>query len=318
MPTKATTAMMRIAIAGGGGFANILAQQLAQSAHAIIVLSTRHHPEFEEYDCQVAVVDYSDVDDLRFTLQGVDLVISTISDTEQYNLIDAARRAHVRHFVPSEFEGALSHRPANDPLDRGSSSALEFLRNCASSRSRQMRFTVFSCGIFYERFAPQGLASYNMGAGSRIQNPGDYMLDLNRCVAEIPQTNSQGRSVNVTMTSVYDVARFVAAAIDLGISNWPREFKMRGAQVTTTRLAEICQEVTGVQFEVISRPYQEIVDWLRYYEETQDWTKWYQMLHLLQTANGRYSFSDPNLNDMVDFQPIGLRPWLQEVSARLG
>lgn len=33
--------MMRIAIAGAGGFATILAQQLSQSAHALLVLSTR-------------------------------------------------------------------------------------------------------------------------------------------------------------------------------------------------------------------------------------------------------------------------------------
>ena len=32
---------MRIAIAGAGGFANILAQALSQSAHALLVLSTR-------------------------------------------------------------------------------------------------------------------------------------------------------------------------------------------------------------------------------------------------------------------------------------
>lgn len=33
--------MMRVAIAGGGGFATILVRQLAQSAHSLIVLSTR-------------------------------------------------------------------------------------------------------------------------------------------------------------------------------------------------------------------------------------------------------------------------------------
>jgi hypothetical protein len=41
MSKKSTTAMMRIAIAGGGGFANILAQRLSDSANAIIVLSRR-------------------------------------------------------------------------------------------------------------------------------------------------------------------------------------------------------------------------------------------------------------------------------------
>ncbi|KAI0134204.1 hypothetical protein BJ170DRAFT_190321 [Xylariales sp. AK1849] len=315
MSRRSTTVMMRIAIAGGGGFADILARELSQSAHALLVLSTVPHPEFEsDYDCQVVVVDYSNVDALRFALQGVDLVISTISGAEQVNLIDAARRARVRCFVPSEFEGALSHRPTDpDPLDRGSSTALDWLQRWASSRSHPMRFTVFSCGIFYERFAPGGLMSCRIGASWHIQNQGDYMLDLDACTAVIPQANAQGRPVHISLTSVSDVARFVAAAVELGIENWPREFKMRGARVTTQRLVEICQEVRGVQFTIESRPYEELLEWVRYYEETQDWPRWYQWQHLVQTANGRYSLGDPNLNDMVDFRPVGLRTWLEQV-----
>ena len=34
-------AMMRIAIAGAGGFAQILAQHISQTAHALLVLSSR-------------------------------------------------------------------------------------------------------------------------------------------------------------------------------------------------------------------------------------------------------------------------------------
>jgi hypothetical protein len=37
-------AMMRIAIAGAGGFAQILAQQISQTAHALLVLSRRVRP----------------------------------------------------------------------------------------------------------------------------------------------------------------------------------------------------------------------------------------------------------------------------------
>jgi hypothetical protein len=108
-----------------------------------------------------------------------------------------------------------------------------------------MRFTVFTCGVFYERFAPGGLAAYNVGTSFHIQGQGDYMIDVGAGIAEIPQTNSQGRPVHITMTSMYDVARLVAAAVERGIDSWPREFKMRGAHVTTQRLAEICQEVRG-------------------------------------------------------------------------
>jgi hypothetical protein len=176
----------------------------------------------------VAVVDYNDMENLQFILRGIDLVISTISGSEQVNLIDAARRASVRRFVPSEFEGALSHRPGqDDPLDRGSSAALECLRRYSSTKSRPLQFTVFSCGVFFERLAPGGLLSYDMGAGCNVQNQGDYMIDIGGCTAEIPQLSPQGRTVYVTLTSAVDVARFVAAAVDLGIDNWPREFKMR-------------------------------------------------------------------------------------------
>lgn len=172
-------------------------------------------------------------------------MISTISGTEQYNLIDAARRARVRCFVPSEFEGSLHQRPSNDPLDRGSSQALEFLERCATSRHDRMRYTVFSCGVFYERFAPGGLAAYDLGAGLSIQNQGDYLINVGAYSAEIPQSTSSGRSVHITLTSAYDVASFVAAAIELGIDTWPREFRMRGAYLTPQRLVEVCQDVTG-------------------------------------------------------------------------
>ncbi|KAI1344742.1 isoflavone reductase [Xylariaceae sp. FL0016] len=312
MARKSSNVMMRIAIAGGGGFAALLAQELGQGAHAVLVLSSRAHPDFEEnYDCQVAIVDYTSTDSLQFMLQGVDLVLSTISGVEQLNLIDAARRARVRCFVPSEFEGALGHRPtANDPFDNDSSTALGQLRHWSSSRHYPMRYTVFSCGVFYERFAPGGLQAYNMGASCRLPNEGDYLVNIRSGTAELPATNVHGRVVNVTMTSALDVARFVAAAVDLGIESWPREFRMRGAKLTPQRIQELCSEVRNMEFTVIDRPYAELISWEQYYEDTQDEARWFAMQHLIQTANGRYNFSDPNLNSLVNFEPMGFRTWL--------
>ncbi|KAI1389760.1 NAD(P)-binding protein [Hypoxylon trugodes] len=315
MGKRSATAMMRIAIAGAGGFASLLVQELSRSAYAILVLSTREHPEFEEnYDCQVAVVDYTSLERLQFTLQGIDLVISTISGAEQLNLIDAARRARVRCFVPSEFEGAISHRPAagTDPFDNGSSTALAQLQHWSSSRQYPMKFTVFSCGIFYERFAPGGLQAYDMGLTCRIRNQGDYMVDVGQGTAEVPETNPQGRPVQITMTSAVDVARFVAAAVELGIDEWPNEYRMRGTRMTAQRLHEICSEVRGVEFQVVTRPYDQILQWLRYYEQVGDETRWHSMQHLLQTANGRYTFGDTNLNNDVPVQPTNFRQWLYE------
>ncbi|EAQ92321.1 hypothetical protein CHGG_00556 [Chaetomium globosum CBS 148.51] len=296
-------AMMRIAIAGAGGFAQILAQQ--------------PHPELEECcpGCQVAIVDYDDVENLRYTLQGVDLVISTIAGNEQLNLIDAARRARVRVFVPSEFEGDLSHRPANDPLDRGSQSALQLLEGWSQSKSHRLRYTVFSCGIFMERFGPGGLQTYGIGAGSGIQGPDDYLVNLQDARAEIIPGNSSGRPVRISMTSVYDVAQFVTAALDLGLDNWPKEFRMRGDSVTVQELVETCSNALGVPISLVTRHYQEVEAQAEACQQSGDWAQWYYFQRLLQTANGRYHVRQTNLNEATQVQPLTFRGWLDNVWA---
>lgn len=191
------------------------------------------------------MVDFGNVEELRYTLQGVDLLISTVSNTEQLNLIDAARRARVRLFVPSEFEGDLSHRPTTDPLDRGSHAALDLLDRWSQSRNHPMRYTVFSCGLFMERFGPGGIQTYNIGGGSGLSGPSDYLINIEDATAEIVETNAQGRPAHVALTSVYDVAMFIAAAIELGPGNWPREFRMRGDQMTLRDLVATCSTVRG-------------------------------------------------------------------------
>ncbi|KAI0545259.1 isoflavone reductase [Xylaria curta] len=311
MAKKSAVAMMRIVIAGAGGFAALLTQELSRSAHAVLVLSRTAHPEFEaSYDCQVAVVDYHNLETLQFVLQGVDLIISTISGTEQLNLIDAARQARVRTFVPSEFEGSLSHRPNNDPFDNGSSTALGELQHWLSSRHYHMKYTVFSCGVFYERFAQGGLRTYNMGGSCRLPNQGDFLIDVGLGTAELPDTNSQGRQIQINMTSAYDVARFVAAAVELGIDNWPREFKMRGERITPQRILQYCTEVRQIEFDVINRPYTEMVAWLDYFHQNNEEDKWFAMQNLLQIADGRYTFGDANLNNLVNIEPTTFQQWL--------
>lgn len=206
-------------------------------------------PEFEEQnECQVIVVNYDDAAGLRFALQGVDLVISTFRGPAQINLIQAARRAGVRHFVPGEFEGGLSHRPTDDVLDYGSADALTLLRQYSNSASRPMQYTVFSCGIFYERFAPGGLGAYGLGTSMSIANQGDYLVDMGEGTAHIMETNGSGRTAYVCLTAVDDVARFVAAAVELGLETWQREFKMRGDRLSVRDIFATCSNVRGGSF----------------------------------------------------------------------
>lgn len=198
----------------------------------------------------MAVVDYANVEDLRYILRGIDLVISTIPGEAQLNLIHAARFARVRTFVPSEFEGTLANRPrTGDLLDRGSSgSALQLLNEYAQEarNRRAMRYAVFTCGVFYERFQPGGLgATGNIGLGSGVAAPGSYLVNADAAGADVVHRNARGREIVVSMTSLFDVARFVAAAIDIGPERWPRELRMRGDQLTVQAIVQALSDARG-------------------------------------------------------------------------
>lgn len=316
---------------------------LGRSGYHVNVAQAR--PEFGQLDVQLHVVDYSDHDKLTFALQGVDLAISTISGTEQLSLINAAGRARVRVFVPSEFEGSLSRRPShNDPLDRGSTQAIALLKQWESAS--RMKYTVFACGIFMERFHPYGLGYLNIGYGSGVSAVGDYLLDINHATAEYAAENSKGHTVRVCLTSVYDVVRFIVAAIDLGPRNWPHEFTMRGDRMSVRDVVGTCSRVRNgkvspgqswskgtitqkkkrntncswsVAFDHHMRQSSELQSYLAYFVQAGDGDKVAYYQRLIATTNGRYDFSRASLNDALeksgqgDVQPMTLLRWLTNV-----
>lgn len=196
------------------------------------------------------VVDYQNKDALTFALRGIDLVISTISGQEQLNLINAAGQARIRYFIPSEFEGSLSKRPAAraDPLDRGSHAAISLLRQWSEGSSR-MKWTAFSCGIFMERFHPYGLTgTLGIGGGEGVGYPGSYLVDVVAGVADYAPRDAKGSSVKVCLTSVFDLVQFIIAAVDLGPSNWPNEFTMRGDKKSLRDIIDALSAARKSQF----------------------------------------------------------------------
>ncbi|KAK3903001.1 hypothetical protein C8A05DRAFT_33283 [Staphylotrichum tortipilum] len=309
--------MVRIVIAGTGAFALILAQQINQTANPLLVLSCRENPEFQEAcgGCDLTVIDYRNRQALQYALRGSDIIISTISGPEQINLIDAARSVRgMRVFVPSEFEGALANRPDPDPVDRGYvQSALGVVRDFATRSPPQIRYTVFSCGLFMERFAPGGLQSYGIGAGSRVQTPDDYLVNVGEARAVILPTTPGGAQARLSLTSVYDVAQFITAAIELGTRDWPTEFRMRGETMTVQQLVDACSEVRGVPFNITVYDHETAEAEAQYCQETQDWDRWHFLQKMLQTANERYHVRQPNLNNATQVQPTTFRTWLQNM-----
>lgn len=183
-------------------------------------------------------MDYSDAEDLRFALRGIDTVISTVTGPNQIQLIKAAVSSRVRRFAPAEFEGPPQFRSQNDPLDRSRASARYWLQYYQSS----IQSTVFICGVFYERFQPGGLPQSLIALNTGYHGEGTYILDCARMSAELPALGLGNRpNVTICMTSVRDVANFVTKALSL--PTWPAELHMVGERITVHNLAILVERL---------------------------------------------------------------------------
>ncbi|TVY19369.1 hypothetical protein LARI1_G003446 [Lachnellula arida] len=325
-------AMTRIAIAGSGGLAQIFAQYLSETVHPFIIFSREDQPSLIARGYQIAVVDYDSQDDLRYTLRGIDLVISTIVGVPQINLIDASAHSGVHRFVPAEFEGPPARRAANDPLDCGRRASIDRLRHWANHPRHRMRFTIFSCGVFYERFANGGLATLKIGASTGVQMEGSYLMNIRLGTAEIVEKTISEQPINICLTSVYDVARFIVAALELGHNTWPGEFRMNGDRRTIPEIlhwAEAARGSMGPQ-KVLRSPNkktflltdtvemfstsiiepQDLAAHLQHATYYHDVAKVARIQQLIATEQRRYDFIMPNLNPLVNFAPISFWNWL--------
>ena len=179
------------------------------------------------------VVDYENQTDLLFQLAGVDAVVSTVSGGPQLALIEAAARVGARRFAPAEFTGSSVLRPTVDPLDRGQRAAIARLQ---FYKPQGMAYTVFSCGILYERFAPGGSWSSNIGRVSGIGEEGDYIFNMRTMKAQVPH-DSSGQPATVCMTASQDVGHFIVAALDL--PEWPSELRMCGERMSVSDVVTV-------------------------------------------------------------------------------
>jgi len=108
-----------------------------------------------------------------------------------------------------------------------------------------MPFTIFSCGVFYERFARGGLASIGIGASTGVHYQGTYLMDIEHSTAEVVERNTVGQPIYICLTSVADLARFLVAALDLEPANWPAEFRMSGDRRTVSEVLQWAEAVKG-------------------------------------------------------------------------
>lgn len=342
---------MRVAIAGTCGLALAMAREIqAKTSHQLIILSRyvrlqphplvsktwrlrpsaklsadilKHRADLLEQGYQCQVVDYTDTASLQHALLGVDTVISTVTGNAQLRLIEAAAACRVRRFAPAEFEGQPSLRPQGDPLDRGRALALAHLYHYRN----HIQYTVFVCGVLYERFSVNGMASHGIGAHTGYGGEGDFIVDVRRMTAEAPVYDSANQQAWICLTSAYDVARFVVRALDL--PQWPAEMTMCGDRMPVNTLVETIRACRGkypgpiLALEptntLLGRAYTNIEydnpDTLRYKftmaQMAADFPRQRKLQTLIATAEGKYDFATPAyLNSRFpNIRPTRFQDW---------
>lgn len=263
----------------------------------------------QEY--QVTVVDYTSSQSLQFALKGIDTVISTVTGPNQLELIKAAVSVRVRRFAPAEFEGPPQLRSPNTPLDRGQTVARQWL----AYYSQHIQTTTFVCGMLYERFQPGGLRQSRIGGDlPGLANEGDYIMNCRQMSAVVPAYDANNTpNVMVCLTAAQDVGKFVTKALDL--PQWPPELRMYGQRVAVKDLVLLVQRLKGIitvrtmcalLIIVLGQVFNPI-QWhnpaslgsaLRLATTQQDGTSQRRLHALIATAEGRYDFAQPNLNQL--------------------
>ena len=227
--------MVKVAVAGGtGGIGkHIVEAILATKKHDVVVLSrSSTHDLLESKGVKVVAVSYADATSLDNALQGVHTVISTIGGldydswvTPHLALLEAAKRAGVRRFVPSDwsFRGL-----PNYPIVLYSNKApVE-----EAVRKSGLEYTIFELGVFMNY-----LASGTPGVG--YLRPLKMVLDVENCTAMVPGDGN----VPVVMTRAEDVGAFVAAALDL--PQWPEVSRMAGDRMSYNEVLKLAESVRG-------------------------------------------------------------------------
>nr|POF08142.1 hypothetical protein CFP56_62722 [Quercus suber] len=300
--------MMRIAVAGTGGLARMIAHYIdSTTGHHVVFLSRTQQPQLSQ-SYQVAVVDYDNAQSLQFALRGIDTVISTVTGPHQIEIIKAAVTVRVRRFAPAEFEGPPTMRPADDPVNRFRTLARQWLAHYA----QHIQSTTFVCGILYERLQPGGLAATLMGgtAGVGFSGEGDYIMDCRAMEAMVPCWDANNRpDVTICMTAAQDVGRFVTAALDL--PSWPPELRMYGHRTTVWDLALLVQRLQARPFQPLRQHNPaSLQSELSLAIAQGDNGRQMRIRMLLATAEGRYDYTHANLHQLFPaIRPIPFAEW---------
>ncbi|KAJ4018341.1 hypothetical protein NW752_005456 [Fusarium irregulare] len=237
--------MVKIAIIGGAGNVGreVIDALLSRNKHEIIILSRKDAPEKEVAPgVKWFQSNYESVDELVKVFEGVHTVLSFISVPAgdktawpaQKNLIDAAIKAGVKRFAPSEWSSSkLEYLPWYDFKKETRKYLAEINKD-----KKAIEYTLFQYGWFTNYMTYPYKSSKHI---TMFETP----INFGACRATLVDDGD----ALVTLTTVQDAAKVTALAIEYE-GEWPLLSGIRGSYMTMNELVALGEKIRGKPFTV--------------------------------------------------------------------
>ncbi|KAJ5934582.1 hypothetical protein N7466_004129 [Penicillium verhagenii] len=230
--------MVKIAVAGGSSSVGqeVIDVLLSTNKHELLLLSRKDAPADEAIQGVTWVkTDYTDVNLLAEALQGVNTVLSFVTEQDiaspiQKNLIDAAIQAGVKRFAPSEWASAST---AHMSWYAYKETIRQYLKDINKDK-KVLEYTLFQPGYFINYLTNPYPSAKHL---QLVEIPWDFQ---NRRVISV----DGGENARLTMTAVEDLANVVARAIEFE-GEWPVDGGIRGNDLTIGELIALGEKVRG-------------------------------------------------------------------------
>ncbi|KAI3319973.1 NAD(P)-binding protein [Xylariaceae sp. AK1471] len=233
-----------IAVAGGtGGLGRTIVEEiLATGKHEVKILSRQPNPELQaSIGATILAVDYSNVVALAQILEdnSVHTVISALtlftqsSVPPEVQLVLAADASKTtKRYVASNWSVPITE--GDELLITPNAFKVEALR--ALKQAKDLEYTSFYTGFFLDYWGIPVVKSH--------MKPAVVVVDIAHAVAAIPGSGN----TPVAFTHTRDVAKYVAAALDL--EKWELEYNLSADKVTWNEFLILAESVRGTKFNV--------------------------------------------------------------------
>jgi len=225
-------------IGAGGNLGPAVLQALLDAKFNVTVLSRASSTATFPSSVHVQKVDYSSTDSLLAALKGQDAVVSTIASpglAAQKTIVDAAVKAGVKRFIPSEFgvnTQSLEDSPGLKAILKAKIETAEYLKEVAAS-TPGFSWTGISTGLFFDWGLKVGSLGFN------IPNKTATIFDS----GNEPFQGTNLASIGAAIASVLQHPSLTAN----------KYLRIASFTVTQNQILAILESETGTKWEVVKK-----------------------------------------------------------------